>query len=165
MALINMSDPEEFSFFGAARKRFSSLSSADRLARALLAAPLLYFAYYKVANWQAVVSWMEYKSLILPDLFLTLAVVVESAGATFVMLRMFDKFNGIVVCVYLILVSVFMHNFWAAEGQQKQPEIENFLKGVMLAGAFLLIAIQPKVISPSRARGAKGADGAVLTNR
>ena len=45
--------------------------------------------------------------------------------------------------LYLIPVHVLMHNFWAMDpGAERQAQLEEFGKGLMIMGGLLLIGVQ-----------------------
>ncbi len=60
-------------------------------------------------------------------------------GGLGMVLGVYVQWAVLLLVVFLVVVSVMMHNFWAVtDPTQKQMEMVNFLKNMALAGAALM---------------------------
>ncbi len=82
-----------------------------------------------------------------------LAAVVELACGLAVLAGFKTRIVAWVLFLYLIPVTFFFHNFWAAQGAEQQTQMINFLKNAAIMGGLLLLAVN--------GAGAYSADGAL----
>jgi len=52
--------------------------------------------------------------------------------------------RGGAIALFLVVVSPFMHNFWASSGMERVNEMVNFTKNMALLGSTLMFAAVPK---------------------
>ena len=76
-------------------------------------------------------------------LFPRLSVVVSGFfilfGGLSILLGIYVIYGIILLSVFLLVTSLFMHNFWAVSKEQKQIERINFMKNMALLGATIML--------------------------
>ena len=65
------------------------------------------------------------------------AVVVELAGGLALLLGVQTRRAALVLFLYLIPVTLTMHNFWADQGMEQQNQMFHFLKNLAILGGLL----------------------------
>jgi uncharacterized membrane protein YphA (DoxX/SURF4 family) len=61
-------------------------------------------------------------------------------GGLGILLGIWYQISSILLFLFLIAAMYFMHNFWAIDDpQQKQAEMVNFMKNLVIAGGCLII--------------------------
>jgi putative oxidoreductase len=112
---------------------------AAPLGRLLLSTIFLASAAGKLAAWAPPAQMIADKGLPAPDAFLSIAVVLEIVGGLMVLLGLQARWGAILLLLFLIPVSVIMHNFWAVPEAQQQEQMINFMKNVSIAGGLLMV--------------------------
>ena len=72
---------------------------------------------------------------------IALAAVVELACGLAILTGFKTRIVAWVLFLYLIPVTFFFHNFWAAQGQEQQTQMINFLKNAAIMGGLLVLAV------------------------
>lgn len=62
------------------------------------------------------------------------------AGGALVLIGYKVRIGALLIALFLLPVSIMMHNFWAVPAEAKQMEMVNFMKNMGLLGASLMIA-------------------------
>lgn len=109
------------------------------IGRLLIALPFLNFGTYKLTNWDMLVGWLAFKGLPMPEFLLAMSIAIELLGGVFLILGWKVRYASALLFLYLIPVIFIMHNFWAIEGADRQPAVENFGKGLMIMGGLLYV--------------------------
>lgn len=109
------------------------------LGRILMALPLLNFSVYKLTNWDMMVGWMAFVGFPIAGFFLGAAIVTEFAGGLLLIAGYKARQAAGVLFLYLVPVTFMLHNFWAFDGAERQGQVENFGKGLMIMGGLLFI--------------------------
>jgi putative oxidoreductase len=71
---------------------------------------------------------------------LGIALVIEAGGVLCLIAGWQARAAAIVMCVYLGVVSMLLHNFWAAQGMAAGGMQTQFLKNIGIMGGLLMIA-------------------------
>ncbi len=112
---------------------------AAPLGRLLLTTIFLASAVATISDWQAPAKLMADKGLPAVDALLAIAVVLEIVGGLMVLLGLNARWGGVVLLVFLVPVTIIMHDFWAVPKEQQQMEMINFMKNVSIMGGVLMI--------------------------
>jgi putative oxidoreductase len=112
------------------------------IGRLLLAVLFLVSVYGKVYGYDATVAYMASKNLPAIPLLLGLAIIIEFLGGLSLLLGYKVRFMAIILILYLIPVTYFMHNFWTAQDPHEQNmQMFHFLKNVaIIGGLFYVVA-------------------------
>ncbi len=70
---------------------------------------------------------------------LSLAISLEIIGGLCVLLGLFARMGALMLLVFLVPVSVVMHDFWTMEGPERIGQMIDFMKNVSIAGGILLV--------------------------
>lgn len=108
--------------------------------RILMSVIFLVAGYGKLTGFHATEGYMASKGIPMPAAALVVVIVVELAGGVLLLLGLWPRWVALVLFLYLIPISVTMHNFWAFSGAERQPQQINFLKNVAIMGGLLAFA-------------------------
>ena len=93
-------------------------------------------------EWTGQASYMQSHrlptQLIAP--MLAIALVIEAAGVLCLILGWQARAAAFIMFIYLGVVSVLLHNFWAAQGASAGGMQTQFLKNLGIMGGLLMIA-------------------------
>ncbi len=128
--------------------------------RVLLSLIFIMSAVGKLQAWQGTAQMMADRGLPAPDVLLSVAVGLELVGGVLIVLGLYARWGAIVLLLFLVPVSLIMHNFWALPADQARDQMINFMKNVSIAGGlvFLLaVGAGPVSIDAMRERRASKA--------
>jgi putative oxidoreductase len=109
------------------------------LGRILLSLIFLLSAAGKFKDWQATVNMIADKGVPAPDALLSVAVALEILGGVSVLIGLYARVGALALLVFLVPVTLIMHNFWAYEGDQWMGQMINFMKNVSITGGVVLV--------------------------
>jgi putative oxidoreductase len=112
------------------------------LARLFISAIFVQGALGKIAGWKGQASYMQSHQLpaqLIPAM-LAIALLIEAAGVLCLIVGWQARAAAFVMCLYLGVVSVLLHNFWAFQGMTAAGMQTQFFKNVGIMGGLLMIA-------------------------
>lgn len=110
------------------------------IGRVLLALIFLLSGFGKMAHWAGNESMMAAKGIPLPAVALGIAVVFEIVGGLSLVTGYYARWGALALFLYLIAVSLTIHNFWAGPEAERQNQMVHFLKNVSIMGGLLVAA-------------------------
>ena len=110
------------------------------LGRVLLSSIFIVSAIGKLLDWSGNVQTMADKGLPLVAYFLAVALVIELLGGLALLFGFRTRWTAGLLFLYLIPVTLIMHNFWSAQGSATQMQLVNFLKNLAIMGGLLTVA-------------------------
>lgn len=112
------------------------------LARLFISAIFVQGALGKITGWSGQASYMQSHQLparLIPAM-LAIALLIEAAGVLCLVVGWQTRAAAFVMFLYLGVVSVLLHNFWAFQGMTASGMQTQFLKNVGIMGGLLMIA-------------------------
>ncbi len=85
-------------------------------------------------------GYAEYKGLPAPRFSVLASGGLLILGGLGVTVGVFPVVAAVALAVFLIVSAVAMHDFWAVPDEDRQDELNSFLKNVTLAGGALVVA-------------------------
>ena len=116
----------------------SSLSIAT--GRILLGLYFFIPGLMKVADPAATVAYMEAHQIPFAAPLMWVAAVTNILGGLLLMIGWQVKFVAYGFALYVILVNLMLHNFWAMEGDMVTHETQNFIKNLGIFAGLLVLA-------------------------
>lgn len=88
----------------------------------------------------ASISYAANSGVPLPDILVPISGIIAIAGGLSVMLGFHARAGGVLILLFLLPVTLLMHDFWSiADAQQAQNQFSHFMKNLALIGGALLI--------------------------
>jgi putative oxidoreductase len=109
-------------------------------ARVLICAIFVQGALGKITGWSGQAEYMASHGMRFIPPLLGAALVIEVGGVLALLTGYQARPAALVMFVYLGIVSVMLHNFWALSGMSAGANQTAFLKNVGIMGGLLLIA-------------------------
>jgi putative oxidoreductase len=109
-------------------------------ARVLISAIFLQGAFGKIFGWSSQAAYMQSHGLKLVVPLLAAALVIEAGGVLCLLTGFAARPAAAVMFVYLVAVSVLLHDFWAAPPASAGMLQTHFMKNMGIAGGLLLLA-------------------------
>jgi len=126
----------------------SPASYVAPLGRLLLSLIFIASAAGKISDWDGTAKMMATRGLPAVDALLSVVIVLELVGGLLVLLGFYTRPGTVLLLVFLVPVTVIMHNFWAYEGAEQMPQMINFMKNVSIIGGLLMVfALGPGPVS------------------
>lgn len=121
------------------------------IGRVALSAIFLLSAYGKITNWHGTEQYMVGKMppALVPFL-LAISFVLELGGALLLLSGFKPRIGAVMLIIFLLPVTLIMHNFWAADPASKQMQTMNFIKNMAIVGGLLLFAVSPSAVNPTQ---------------
>jgi putative oxidoreductase len=125
------------------RTRYAPLAG-----RILLGAIFLLSAFGKIANWSGTEAFMASKGMPAVAFFLTMAILLELAGALTLFTGFGVRVGAVALFVFLVPATLIFHNFWAYGGAEQQNQMAHFLKNLAIMGGLIqVLAFGPGPVS------------------
>ena len=110
------------------------------VARILLILEFLVALNGKISDWSGQASYMASKGMHFVAPLLGTALVIEALGSLCLVLGYRARVAAAVMFVYLGIVTVRLHNFWAGTGMSAAMNETQFFKNVGMMGGLLMVA-------------------------
>jgi putative oxidoreductase len=107
------------------------------LSRFLLSLIFILSGITKVTSWSEAAAMMRSKGIPAVPLFLTGASLIEVIAGTAVLIGNRTRPAAVILFLYLIPVTLTMHNFWAVSGAEQGIQSIMFLKNLAIMGGLL----------------------------
>ena len=107
--------------------------------RILFAFMFLMSGFNHLAKAEAMAGYAAYKKVPAPKLANLLSGVLMLLGGLSIILGVYADLGALVLAILLVALAVKMHDFWNAEGEEKQPEMIGFMKNISMAGGALFL--------------------------
>jgi len=110
------------------------------VARLLISAIFVQGALGKIFGWSGQAAYMHSHGLRFVGPLLAAALVIEAGGVISLLTGFAARPAAAVMFLYLIAVSVLLHDFWAMPAASAGGAQTQFMKNIGIAGGLLLIA-------------------------
>ena len=92
-------------------------------------------------DWESMSGYAESSGVPMPTIAVMGSGLLLLAGGALVLLGYRVRLGAMLLVLFLVPVSIMMHDFWAdTDPQMKQMNMVNFMKNMALTGAALMIA-------------------------
>ena len=99
----------------------------------------------KVFEFTATLALMRIKGVPFSSVFLPLTIFIQLIGGIFLILGKNLRLASFMLFGLTICINIFIHNFWALNGDPSQAhEIQNFIKNLAIAAGLLVLATKDK---------------------
>jgi putative oxidoreductase len=110
------------------------------IGRILMSLIFLLSGAMKALHWTPTAAQMEGKGMPIVPLFLVGAIACELAGGLSLLFGFKTRYGALLLALFLIPVTLVMHNFWAAEGPAAENQMQHFLKNVTIIGGLIVLS-------------------------
>lgn len=107
--------------------------------RVMLALIFLIAGIGKITNFAGTAGYMASKGVPLTDIALVLTIIIEIGGALMLIVGWKARWAAGIMFLWLIPVTLMMHNFWTMTGGAHQTNFIMFLKNISIMGAMLMV--------------------------
>lgn len=121
---------------------FGPLLSDALFPRLLISAIFVQGALGKIMGWSGQASYIQSHQLpaLLVPAMLGMALLIEVGGVLCLLVGWNARAAAFVMFLYLGIVSVLLHNFWAVQGASGGGMQTQFLKNIGIMGGLLMLA-------------------------
>jgi putative oxidoreductase len=119
----------------------------------------------KISDWPGQAAYMAAKGMTFITPLLATALVIEAVGSVLLIIGFRARAAAAVMFVYLGIVSVRMHAFWAQTGMPAAQNETHFFKNLGMMGGLLMIAVYGAGAWSIDARRAKSDPSVAEVNR
>jgi putative oxidoreductase len=105
--------------------------------RILMSVIFILSGFGKITGFHGTESMMASKEIPAPAIALVVVIIIELGGGLLLLLGLWPRWIALLLFLYLIPVTLTMHNFWAAPAAQQQMQQINFLKNLAIMGGLL----------------------------
>jgi putative oxidoreductase len=111
------------------------------VARLFLAAIFVQGALGKIFGWSGQAQYMARHGMRFVQPLLGVALTIEALGVLCLVLGVKARAAAAIMCLYLLAVSVLLHNFWAVQDPAAAGNLQtHFLKNLAISGGLLMVA-------------------------
>ncbi|HEY9789958.1 MAG TPA: DoxX family protein [Candidatus Obscuribacterales bacterium] len=94
----------------------------------------------KIMEWNGTLQMMAAKGIPAAPVVLAIATVIELAGGIAILFGIYSRMSALIMLLYLIPVTLTMHDFWAVIPAQMNIQLVNFLKNLAIMGGLAMLA-------------------------
>lgn len=95
----------------------------------------------KITGWSGTVEYMAAHGVPFIPVLLVITIVLQVGGGAALLAGYKQQLMAFLLAGLTLLISIFMHNFWAMEeGIQQQHELQNFIKNMAIMAGLLFVA-------------------------
>jgi uncharacterized membrane protein YphA (DoxX/SURF4 family) len=105
--------------------------------RILFGGILAFMGLNHFMNLEEMTGYAEFKGLPVPKLSVIGSGLVLVLGGLGIVIGAYVALSSLVLAAFLFVSSLTMHDFWAANEDEKQNEMTHFLKNMVMVGASL----------------------------
>ncbi|MGA7027031.1 MAG: DoxX family protein [Candidatus Acidiferrales bacterium] len=109
--------------------------------RILISVIFLISGVFKVAAYHQIVGYAAAVHLPGPGVAIALAAALELAFGLAILTGFKTRIAAWILFFYLLPVTYYFHNFWAAQGMEQQTQMVNFLKNIAIMGGLLILSV------------------------
>jgi putative oxidoreductase len=129
------------------------------VARLLIASEFLIAVNGKISGWSGQAAYMAAHGMRFIQPLLAAALAIELVGSLCLITGYHARVAAGVMCLYLGVVSVTLHDFWNQSGMAAGGNETQFFKNLGMMGGLLMIAVYGPGSYALRRRGEPGATG------
>lgn len=96
----------------------------------------------KILDWSGNVSYMSTRHLPMIPVLLAIALAIELGGSICLVAGLYARTAAFIMFLYLTVVTVLFHNYWAFSGMIAGTQETHFRKNLAIMGGLLMIAAQ-----------------------
>jgi putative oxidoreductase len=109
--------------------------------RALMGLYFILPAISKITDFEGTVTYMAAHNVPMIPVLLVLTIILQLSAGSALILGFKGKWAAFVLAGLVLVISLFMHNFWDyAEGTEQAHEAQNFIKNMGIVAGLLVIA-------------------------
>ena len=94
----------------------------------------------KIMEWSGTLQMMAAKGIPAAPLVLAIATVIELAGGIAILFGIYSRVSALIMLLYLIPVTLTMHDFWTVIPAQMNIQLVNFLKNLAIMGGLAILS-------------------------
>ena len=99
----------------------------------------------KVFDFSSTLALMQMKGVPFSSVLLPLTIFIQLIGGIFLILGKNLRLASFILFGLTICINIFIHNFWALNGDPSQAhETQNFIKNLAIAAGLLVLATKDK---------------------
>ena len=119
----------------------SAQSAAALVGRILIGSIFVMGGLMTIMDFNSIADDVGLQGVVLPSLMLAIATILELAGALGLIAGFRTRFSALLLILFLVPVTLIMHDFWQYEGDAAQEEMFNFIRNLaFLGGLFMVLA-------------------------
>jgi putative oxidoreductase len=107
--------------------------------RVLLALIFLFAGIGKISNFNGTAGYMAMHHVPLVHIALVLTIIIEIGGSLMLITGWKARWAAGIMFLWLIPVTLMMHDFWAMSGPAHQVNFIMFMKNLCIMGAMLMV--------------------------
>jgi len=111
----------------------------DPIARLLISVIFIAAGIEKITHFSSFVHSLEAMKIPLPALATAVTILIEIGGGLAILAGWHTRLVAWVQFLYLIAVTVMVHNFWAAPAAMRQDQEIHFMKNLAILGGLLFL--------------------------
>lgn len=109
--------------------------------RALMGLYFILPAISKIADFEGTSAYMATHNVPMIPVLLVLTIIIQLGAGSALILGFKGKWAAFLLAGLVLVISLFMHNFWDyEEGMERAHELQNFFKNMGIVAGLLVIA-------------------------
>jgi putative oxidoreductase len=112
--------------------------------RLIVGAYYLYNGIHHFSSFSALVQYAKFKGVLYPEVAVSVAGVLLLIAGITLLIGYHPEIGVAALVLFLVPVTLKMHNFWAETADQRMADLVNFLKNWALLGSALLFLQIPR---------------------
>ena len=110
------------------------------IGRILIALLFIPSGWAKIGGFAGTVGYISSKGIPLPEVAAAIAIAVELGLGILLLVGFKTRWTALLMAIFIIVITVIFHNYWAVEAAQVMAQKMNFYKNMAIAGGTLAFA-------------------------
>ena len=111
------------------------------IGRILISQIFVIAALSKIVDFQYTLNLVSGLGVPLPEIALIFAIILELAGGLFLLFGWYTRFAAVILFIFVILASYFMHSYWDYQGTTKVINLQHFMKNLCISGGLFYVFV------------------------
>lgn len=111
------------------------------LGRILISLIFILSGWGKIGHFDQTLGFMASKGVPMTELALIVTIIIELGGGLMILLGWKTRLAAMIMFLWLIPVTLTIHNFWGAPADQMQNQLNHFLKNIAIMGAMVYLMV------------------------
>jgi putative oxidoreductase len=108
--------------------------------RVLIALLFIPAGWGKIGGFAGTAGYIASKGLPMPQVLAAGTIVLEIGAGLLLLIGLFTRWSALALAGFVLLASLFFHNYWAMPAEQQMMQSLMFWKNIAIIGGLLVIA-------------------------
>jgi putative oxidoreductase len=97
--------------------------------------------YIRQTHFENAAAYLASQDLMMTEILLVLIILIELVGSLLILVSWQARWAAMVIFIYLIPLTLFLHPYWNFEGQELMHHFHGFFKNIAIMGGMMYVMV------------------------